>query len=146
MNVPICLYICSISSFTVIVALCQLGEYSYAATPDASSNPQGRREVGGRREEREESEREEEVEGVRQVGEHTATVHVEDKNDLLIPSLPPFPPSLPPSPSPLSPQLHKSSTSIYMTPARDETSLYAQFRTIKIRQISRDTVKYVTLT
>ena len=40
-------------------------------------------------------------EGVRQVGEHTVTVHVGDKNDLLLPfltlSLPPsspFPPSL----------------------------------------------------
>ena len=76
---------------------------------------------------------------MRQVVEHTVTVHVEDKNDLLIPSLPPFP-------SPLSPQLHKSSTSIYMTPARDETSLYAQFRAIKIKQISRDAVKCVTLT
>ena len=32
-----------------------------------------------------------------------------------------------------------------MTPARDETSLYAQFRTMKIKQISRDAVKYVTL-
>ena len=125
------------------------------------------RKVGGRMEEREEEEEEREEgvskggrrrwrEGVRQVVEHTVTVHVEDKNDLLIPSslspfssslpsLPPLPslpflpspslPSLPPLPflPPLSHQLHKSSTSIYMTPARDETSLYAQFRAIKIK-------------
>ena len=90
-------------------------------------------------------------EGVRQVGEHTVTVHVGDKNDLLLPFLPPFFPSLLsllslPFLPPLSHQLLKSSTSIYMTPARDETSLYAQFRAIKIKQISRDAVKYVTLT
>ena len=84
-------------------------------------------------------------EGVRQVGEHTVTVHVGDKNDLLLPSIPPSLPSLPLL-TPFSHQLHKSSTSIYMTPARDETSLYAQFRAIKIKQISRDAVKYVALT
>ena len=102
-------------------------------------------------------------EGVRQVGGYTVTVHVGDKNDLLIPFLPPFSPfspfspsllsllsllSLPPLPflPPLSHQLHKSSTGIYMTPARDEISLYAQFRAIKIKQISRDAVKCVALT
>jgi len=32
-----------------------------------------------------------------------------------------------------------------MTPAKDEHSLYAQFNTIRIKQIPRDAVKYVTL-
>ena len=38
-------------------------------------------------------------EGVRQVGEHTVTVHVGDKNDLLLPFLPPSLLSLPSLPS-----------------------------------------------